>query len=182
MTGKPSDPDQLDVLFSENVIQERVQSLAREIERDVEEGTPLHVIGILKGAFVFVSDLIRALNRSTAVHFIRASSYGDSTTSSGNVDITYDPEESIEGKNVLLVDDIVDTGRTLNRLYDQLRERSPASLRVCTLLRKPENIEVSVELDYVGFDVPERFVVGYGLDHAEQYRNLPFLAALSEEQ
>ncbi len=179
--SKTAGEEPLDVLFTADEIAERLDTLAREIERDAEDDAELCVVGVLRGAFVFVSDLIRSLDLPVTVQFIRASSYGDAKTSSGDVNIRYDLEQSIENKHVLLVDDIADTGLTLETIYHHLDAKLPVSLRTCCLLRKPEKMETDL-LDYVGFDVPDRFVVGYGLDHAEKYRHLPFLAALPERE
>jgi hypoxanthine phosphoribosyltransferase len=179
--NKTAGDEPLEVLFTADEIAERVETLAREIERDAEDGAELCVVGVLRGAFVFVSDLVRALDLPVTVQFLRASSYGDSTTSSGDVNIQYDLEDSIENKHVLLVDDIADTGLTLETIYNHLDAKLPVSLRTCCMLRKPERMETDL-LDYVGYDVPNRFVVGYGLDYAEKYRHLPFLAALPERE
>ena len=138
----------------------------------------LLVLGLLKGSFIFLSDLVRHINRPIHVDFLVASSYGDGTVSSGTVRLLYDPETELEGKHILLVEDIVDTGRTLNRLMKVLGERRPASLEICALLHKHIAEELEYETRFVGFDAPHEFLVGYGLDHAEDFRHLPYIASL----
>lgn len=168
------------ILITEEEIQRRVRELARQIERDYE-GKDLLMVGLLKGAVTFMVDLTRAMQRPVAVDFMAVSSYGSSTESSGIVRILKDLDESIEGRHVLIVEDIVDTGLTLRYILEVLRQRGPASLRVCALLNKKERRLVDVPLDYVGFDVPNEFVVGYGLDFRQIYRNLPFIGVLKPE-
>ncbi len=158
-------------------IAHRVAELAREIDAAFPPGT-LHVVVVLRGAFVFAADLVRCLPRDLRCDFLGVRSYGAATESSGVVEITHDLREPIAGKQVLLVEDIVDTGLTLRHLLDLLAIRQPASLRVCTLLDKPTRRRVAVPVDFVGFEVPDRFVVGYGLDHDQRYRNLPFVAVI----
>ena len=168
-------------LISAEEIQRRVQELARELARDYEGTDPLFV-GVLKGSFIFLADLIRQIPFDVAVDFLAVSSYGRSTESSGEVKILKDLSEPIEGRHVLLVEDIVDTGITLDYLYRLLLERKPASLEICVLLDKPERRVVEVPVKYVGFQVPDRFLVGYGLDYAERYRNLPYVRELLPEE
>ncbi len=168
------------VLITEGEIQRRVRELARQIEVDYE-GKDLLMVGLLKGAVTFMVDLTRAMQRPVAIDFIAVASYGASTESSGVVRILKDLDESIEGRHVLVVEDIVDTGLTLRYILELLRRRGPASLRVCALLNKKERRLVDVPLDYVGFDVPNEFVVGYGLDFRQIYRNLPFIGVLKPE-
>lgn len=168
------------ILISEEQIQQRVRELARQIEADYQ-GCDLLVVGLLKGAVNFMVDLTRAMQRPVAIDFMAVSSYGASTESSGIVRILKDLDESIEGKHVLIVEDIVDTGLTLKYILELLRRRGPASLRVCTLLNKAERRLVDLPLDYVGFDVPNEFVVGYGLDYNQIYRNLPYIGVLKPE-
>ncbi len=168
------------VLISEEQIQQRVWELAQQIEADYA-GKDLLMIGLLRGAVTFMVDLTRALQRPVAIDFMAVSSYGASTESSGIVRILKDLDESIEGRHVLIVEDIVDTGLTLKYILELLRRRGPASLRVCTLLNKKERRLVELPLDYVGFDVPNEFVVGYGLDFNQVYRNLPFVGVLKPE-
>ena len=155
----------------------RVGQLGRQIRGDYAGRTPM-LVGVLKGAVVFLADLMRAVEAPCECDFIAVSSYGASTRSSGIVQVTKDLSVSIEGREVLIVEDIVDTGRTLAYLLRNLETRQPQSLRVCTLLDKAARREVPVPLDYVGFTIPDEFVVGYGLDHAGLYRNLPYLAVL----
>lgn len=170
-----------EILVAEADIQRRVKEMAEEIARDYE-GKPLLVVGILKGAVVFLSDLIRALPIPVAVDFMAVQSYGVSTRHSGVVRITKDLDQSIEGRDVLIVEDIVDTGLTLQYLQEILRAREPASLKTAVFLDKPERRIVPVPVDYVGFAIPDRFVVGYGLDYAERYRNLRHVAVLRVEE
>jgi hypoxanthine phosphoribosyltransferase len=162
----------MEVLFSREAIDGRVRELAGQITRDYAD-RDLIVVGVLKGAFVFMADLIRALAVPCEVDFVRLASYGSGSVSSGEVRIGKDLEEPIAGRDVLIVEDIVDTGLTLSRLVERLRERHPASVRVCVFLDKPERRRVPFAADYVGFTIPDRFVVGYGLDYDEKYRFLP---------
>jgi hypoxanthine phosphoribosyltransferase len=178
--GEKLREDVAKILITEEEIQRRVRELARQIERDYE-GKDLLMVGLLKGAVTFMVDLTRAMQRPVAVDFMAVSSYGSSTESSGIVRILKDLDESIEGRHVLIVEDIVDTGLTLRYILEVLRQRGPASLRVCALLNKKERRLVDVPLDYVGFDVPNEFVVGYGLDFRQIYRNLPFIGVLKPE-
>jgi hypoxanthine phosphoribosyltransferase len=168
-----------EILISKPEIDDRVQRLADEISRD-HEGKELVLIGILKGAFVFMADLIRCLRIPCEVDFVRLASYGAGTVSSGNIMITKDIETPIRGRDVIIVEDIVDTGLTLSFLVDKLKEREPESLKVCVLLDKKERRKVPFEAEYVGFDIPDRFVVGYGLDFNEMYRFLPDVCAIEE--
>jgi hypoxanthine phosphoribosyltransferase len=168
-----------EILISKPEIDDRVQRLADEISRDYE-GKELVLIGILKGAFVFMADLIRCLRIPCEVDFVRLASYGAGTVSSGNIMITKDIETPIRGRDVIIVEDIVDTGLTLSFLVDKLKEREPESLKVCVLLDKKERRKVPFEAEYVGFDIPDRFVVGYGLDFNERYRFLPDVCAIEE--
>ena len=138
----------------------------------------LLVLGLLKGSFIFLSDLVRQIERPLHVDFLVASSYGDATVSSGNVKLVYDPNTSLEGKHILLVEDIVDSGRTLQKLMDLLRERKPKSLEICALLHKHIATELHHPTKFIGFDAPHEFLVGYGLDHAEDFRHVPYVASL----
>lgn len=142
---------------------------------------PVTVVGILKGCFVFFADLVRALDLPVRTEFIGISSYGDDTKSSGVVQITADLTHSIEGEHVLLVEDIIDTGLTMRYLLDNFATRKPKSLEVCTLLHKPSNQKIEVPIDYIGFTIPDKFVIGYGLDYANIYRNLPFIGVYNHE-
>ncbi len=162
-------------------IQARVSEIGRQITKDHfprPDRSPLHLIGVLKGAFVFLSDLARSIEGPVTLDFLDVKSYGRAATSSGAVEITRDIEQNIRNLDVLLVEDIVDTGRTIARLRSLLSERRPRSLRVAALLDKPERRIQQVELNYVGFQIPDKFVVGYGLDYAERYRNFPDICTL----
>ena len=165
------------IAFTSEGIAARVRELGREITRAYPEGELL-VLGLLKGSFIFLSDLVREIQRPLQVDFLVASSYGDATVSSGSVRLVYDPETTLEGKNILLVEDIVDSGRTLSRLLDLLSERSPRSLEVCALLHKHVAEHLRYPTKFVGFDAPNESLVGYGLDHAENFRHLPYIASL----
>jgi hypoxanthine phosphoribosyltransferase len=167
-------------LITAQQIAERVAGLGRHISQTLPAG-PVTVAGVLKGAFVFMADLVRNLER-TDLHcdFLSVRSYGDATVSSGVVEITSDLSQSITGRHVLLVEDIVDTGLTLKYLMELLRARGPASLTVCALLSKPARRQVQVEVDFIGFEIPDHFVVGYGLDAAQKYRHLPYIASFPE--
>lgn len=165
-------------LISAEAIAKRVAELGAQITKDYAtrgQGADIVVIGVLKGSVIFMADLVRYIAAPIYVDFIGISSYGDSTVSSGVVQITQDLSRPIEGKHVIVVEDIVDTGHTVHYLLDNLRTRRPASLALCSLLHKPERQEQAVVIDYLGFTIPNKFVVGYGLDIAQQYRNLPFI-------
>jgi hypoxanthine phosphoribosyltransferase len=164
------------ILLSQDQIQKRVAELAFEIRRDYPE--PVHFIAVLKGAFVFLSDLIRHMPGSASIDFMAVSSYAKGTTSSGEVRLLKDLDTGLDGRNVIIVEDIVDTGLTLHYLQDILRRRNPKSLRTACLLSKPSRRQVDVKVEYIGFTIEDRFVVGYGLDYAEQYRNLPYIAVV----
>lgn len=180
MRGENMINDIKDVLFSKEMIAEKVKELGEQISKDYE-GKELLVIGVLKGANVFMSDLIREMTIPVEIDFIAASSYGHSTQSSGVVKIVKDLDYSIEGKNVLIVEDIIDTGLTLQYLTENFRSRGTESLSICTLLDKPERRKAKIDVAYKGFDIPDEFIVGYGIDYAEKYRNLPYVATLKEE-
>src|SRR5207237_5334571 len=165
------------VAFDENAIAKRVTELGREITQ-AYPSEDLLVLGLLKGSFIFLSDLVRQITRPIQVDFLVAASYGDNTFSSGNVRLLYDPETELGGKHILLVEDIVDTGRTLNRLMDLLKARNPRSLEICALLHKHVAQELNYPTKIVGFDAPNEFLVGYGLDHAENFRHIPYIASL----
>jgi hypoxanthine phosphoribosyltransferase len=169
-----------ETLVSAEDLQRRVGELAEEISRDYA-GRDLLIVGVLKGAVFFVSDLMRQLEVPVEVDFMAVASYGTATKSSGVVRILKDLDAAIEGRDVLIVEDIVDSGLTLQYLMRNLDGRNPRSLEVCALLIKPERQKVDLPTRYVGFEIPDRFAVGYGLDHAERYRNLPYVAALNEE-
>lgn len=173
------------VFLSEEQIQGRVAELAQTIQADLKKdakGKEVVFIGVLKGSFLFFSDLVRRIDHPMAIDFLGASSYGKGTKTTGVVKLTLDLSIEITGKHVVLVEDIVDTGLTLEYLLEALRIRNPASLRLCALLLKPSNLKKPVPIDYLGFTVDKRFVVGYGLDAGEYYRNLPYLAILPDEQ
>ena len=168
------------VLLDAATIQARVKELAGEIERDYPAGENVHLVCVLKGAFVFMSDLARAMSPRVTLDFIAVSSYGKSTKSSGEVRLLKDLDTGLEGRHTIIVEDIVDTGLTLTYLQDILRARSPRSLRTACLLSKPSRRMVDVTVEYIGFTIEDRFVVGYGLDYAEQYRNLAHIAVLDQ--
>src|SRR5258708_24043042 len=165
-----------EILLSEAQIQKRVAEMALEIRRDFPDD--LHVIAVLKGAFIFLSDLIRHVPGHVSMDFMAVSSYAKGTTSSGEVRLLKDLDTALDGRNVVIVEDIVDTGLTLHYLQDVLRTRNPKSLRTARLLSKPSRRLIEATVDYIGFTIEDRFVVGYGLDYAEQYRNLPHIAVV----
>ena len=165
------------IIFDEATLARRVRELGAAVTAAYPEGD-LVVLGLLKGSFIFLSDLVRCIERPLQIDFIVASSYGRGTISSGQVDLLYDPETKLEGKHLVLVEDIVDSGTTLRKLIGLLRSRRPTSLGVCALLDKPERHDALPELKFVGFKAPPAFLVGYGLDHAEDFRHLPFIADL----
>lgn len=165
------------VLFSEAQLKTRVAEIAAEIDRDYEGKAPM-LISVLRGSFVFMADLVRHITAPCTVDFMAVSSYGTGTTSTGQVQIAKDLSDSIEGRDVIVVEDILDSGNTLSYLLQVLQARKPASLRLCTLLDKPSRRTKPVELSYSGFAIPDEFVVGYGLDYAEKYRNLPYIGVL----
>lgn len=169
------------ILIDEEALQGRIQELAAQIEEDFCDVEDLLLICVLKGAFIFLADLSRALARPHQLDFMGVSSYGSGTESSGAVQILLDLKQDIAGKHLLIVEDIIDSGRTLDYMRRNLLARSPASLKILTLLDKPERREVDVPVDYIGFDIPNEFVVGYGLDFGEVYRNLPYIAILKPE-
>jgi hypoxanthine phosphoribosyltransferase len=168
-----------EVLVSTEDLERRVRELGAEISRDYE-GRDLVMIGVLKGAVLFLGDLMRELTIPCEIDFMAVSSYGSATDSSGVVRILKDLDASIEGRDVLLVEDIVDSGLTLHYLLKNLKARNPASLEVCALLTKPERRRIELPIRYVGFEIPNRFAIGYGLDHAQRYRNLRYVAVLDE--
>jgi hypoxanthine phosphoribosyltransferase len=166
------------VLITEEQIRDRLQEMAREIEADYE-GKDLLLVGVLKGAVMVMADLSRALDRDVAMDWMAVSSYGSGTTSSGVVRILKDLDTDIQGMHVLIAEDIIDTGLTLSWLVANLESRGPASVDICALLRKPDAVRMSVDVRYVGFDIPNEFVVGYGLDYDERYRNLRSIGTLA---
>jgi hypoxanthine phosphoribosyltransferase len=172
------DPAIGEILVQADDLQHRVRQLGEEITRDYE-GRELFLVGVLKGAVFFLSDLMRAIGVPCEVDFMAVASYGSATDSSGVVRILKDLDAPIEGRHVLIVEDIVDSGLTLQYLFRNLGARNPASLEVCALLTKPERRKVELPIKFVGFEIPDRFAIGYGLDFAERYRNLPYVAALT---
>ena len=165
------------VLFTEEQLQARVAEIAAQIDRDYAGKQPL-LVSVLRGSFVFMADLVRRITLPCTVDFMAVSSYGSGTTSSGQVKIVKDLSEQIEGKDVIVVEDILDSGNTLSYLLKLLEARHPASIRLCTLLDKPERRTKPVAVQYSGFTIPDEFVVGYGLDYDEKYRNLPYIGSL----
>jgi hypoxanthine phosphoribosyltransferase len=173
-------PDIGEILVQPDDLRRKVADLGLEISRDYE-GRDLLLVGVLKGAIFFLSDLMREISIPCEVDFMAVASYGSATDSSGVVRILKDLDAPIEGRDVLIVEDIVDSGLTLQYLLRNLRARGPASVEVCALLTKPERRKIEFEARYVGFEIPNRFAIGYGLDHDERYRNLPFVAALQRQ-
>lgn len=169
-----------EILFSEEQLKTRVAEIAREIERDYQ-GKEVMLISVLRGSFIFMADLCRAIDLPCTLDFMSVSSYGSGTTSSGQVQITKDLSEDITGRHVIVVEDILDSGNTLSYLLKILEHRHPASIRLCTLLDKPDRRVKPVEVHYSGFTIPDAFVVGYGLDYAEKYRNLPYIGILKPQ-
>ena len=167
------------VMISEDQIKEKVYELAKQIEKDFK-GQQLLVVGILKGSSVFVADLIRQMDLDINIDFMSVSSYGNSTKSSGTVKILKDLDVDIEGKNVLIVEDIIDSGLTLSNLVAALETRKPKTLTICTLLDKPQRRTADIKVDYVGFVIEDKFIVGYGIDYAEKYRNLPYIGVVED--
>jgi hypoxanthine phosphoribosyltransferase len=168
------------VLLEADRIQRRIVDLAAEIERDYPSEDEIHLVGVLKGGFVFMADLIRAMSTRVTLDFIAVSSYQQGTRSTGEVRLLKDVDARLEGRHVIIVEDIVDTGLTLTYLQDILRARAPRTLRSACLLSKPSRRVVDVKVEYVGFTIEDRFVVGYGLDFAEKFRNLPHIAVMDE--
>lgn len=165
------------VLFTEQELKDRVAEIAAQIDKDYAGKEPM-LISVLRGSFIFMADLVRSITLPCTVDFMAVSSYGSGTTSSGQVKITKDLSESIEGRDIIVVEDILDSGNTLSYLFQLLQARHPASVRLCTLLDKPSRRTKPVTADYTGFTVDDLFVVGYGLDYAEKYRNLPYIGIL----
>lgn len=165
----------VDVLISEADVKARVDAMAREIENSYQMGDEILLVGLLRGSVVFLADLARALNMSAEFDFMTVSSYGSSMHSSRDVKIIKDLDEDIQGRHVLIVEDIIDTGNTLSKVVKVLQTRDPKSIKLCTLLDKPSRREVDVPVDFIGFTIPDEFVVGYGIDWAQKYRNLPHI-------
>ena len=173
---------ELEVLISEAGIERRVSELADEISRDYAAEEELVLVGVLKGAFVFLADLSRKLSIPRSVEFMALSSYDEGGVASSSVRLVMDMRENIEGKQVLIVEDIVDTGRTLHFLVELLSTRKPKAIKTCALVRKPDRAEVDAQIDYLGFDIPDVWVVGYGLDYDEQNRTLPYIAVMKPKR
>ncbi|HSF19782.1 MAG TPA: hypoxanthine phosphoribosyltransferase [Vicinamibacteria bacterium] len=167
-----------EILISEAEIKARVEEIARRISADYADASELYLIGVLRGAFIFLADLSRRLTVPRRVDFIAISSYEDESTTGGAVRLVMDVRAPIEGQHVLIVEDIVDTGYTLEYLRQTLSARKPASLKTCALLQKPDRLQVPSEVDYLGFTIPDRWVVGYGLDYADQFRTLPYIGVV----
>lgn len=170
-----------EVLFTEEVIKNKVKELAKAIDKDYKDKKDILFVCVLKGSAVFLSDIIREVKTEIEIDFMAVSSYGHSTKSSGVVRILKDLNHDIEGKNVVIIEDIIDTGVTLRYLCDYLKARKPASLKICCLLDKPERRKAEVKADYIGFEIPDYFVVGYGIDYADRFRQLPFIGVPKEE-
>lgn len=173
--------DNLETLIEEAAIQKRVQEIATRIDEDFHDKGTLVLVGVLKGAFIFLADLARRLRTPHSVEFIAVSSYGKQGADSGAVRLLMDVRETIKDRHVLVVEDILDTGHTLDYLTTLLKAREPASLKTCVLVRKKEREQVAVPIDYLGFDIPDVWVVGYGLDFAERHRTLPYIGAIQPE-
>lgn len=174
--------DNIEVMISAQQIKDKVKEIADKINRDYEGKTEeLLIIGLLRGSIIFMADLIREITVPVKIDFMTVSSYGNETTSSREVKIKKDLDENIMGKDVIVVEDIIDSGITLNKVLAILQSRDPKSLKMCTLLNKPSRREVNVAIDYNGFDIPDEFVVGYGLDFAQKYRNLPYVGIVRGE-
>ncbi len=171
--------EEVKVLIEEEKIDEKVREIAKKIEEDYK-GKEITLICILKGSSFFTIDLAKRINRNVKIEFIQVSSYGSSTVGAQNIELKLDLKESIEEKDVIIVEDIIDTGRTLKFLIEHLKGRKPNSLKLCTLLDKPERRIYDVKVDYLGFEIPDKFVVGYGLDFNEMYRNLPYVGYIGE--
>lgn len=175
-----ADQDILEVLFTEDQLKARVAELGAQITRDYQGKSPV-LVSVLRGSYIFMADLTRSIDIPCTVDFMSVSSYGKGTTSSGQVNILKDLSEPIEGKDLIIVEDILDSGNTLFYLRDVLLARKPASVSICTLMDKPERRTKDITADYSGFQIPDAFVVGYGLDYAEKYRNLPYIGILKPQ-
>lgn len=171
--------DKIKVLISEEEVDKKIRELGAQISKDYE-GKSIHLICVLKGGIYITCELSKRITVPVSLDFMSVSSYGDGTESSGRVKIVKDLDDSIEGKDVLIVEDIIDSGRTLRNLVDLLGSRNPKSIKICTLLDKPERRVTDVPVDYVGFNIPDEFVIGYGLDYAQKYRNLPYIGVVEQ--
>jgi len=174
----PITRDSLDVLISSETLQQKINELGAQITRDYAHDPDLHMICVLKGSVLFFADLARAIDLDVTMDFLGLSSYGDSTETSGVVRMTQDLSKPIKGRNVIIIEDIIDTGLTMKYLIENLSTRQPKSIKVCTLLHKPDNRTAEVQMDYIGFEIPNEFVIGYGLDYAEKFRNLPYIGVV----
>ena len=172
--------EKIKVLLSEEEVDSRIKQIAAKVSKDYA-GKEIHLICVLKGGVFFTCELAKRITVPVSLDFMSVSSYGDDTKSSGVVKIVKDLDQPLEGKDVLIIEDIIDSGKTLNHLKPMLESRNPASLHLCTLLSKPDRREVDVPVRYIGFEVPDEFVVGYGLDYAQKYRNLPYIGVAEEE-
>lgn len=172
--------EKISVMITEEEIDKRIREMADEISKEFA-GSDVHLICILKGSVFFTCELAKRITIPVTIDFMNCSSYGNSTISSGEIKIKKDLEETIMGRNVIVIEDIIDTGRTLSYLLENLSERKPAALKLCTLLNKPDRRVVDVDVDYTGFIIPDEFVVGYGLDYAQKYRNLPYIGKVEFE-
>ena len=172
--------DLKEILYSEEALKRRVTEMGAQISVDYAGKTPL-LIGVLKGCYIFMADISRSISVSCEIRFVSVSSYGFSSVTSGKVKIDKNLDFEIAGRDVIIIEDILDSGVTLSALREFINERGPASLKICTLLDKPSRREVPMDADYLGFECPDEFVVGYGLDYAERYRNLPYIASLKPE-
>ncbi len=170
-----------EILLSESLIRSKIKELGDKIANDYRDKNNILLVGVLKGAVIFMADLIRHIDLPLSLDFMAVSSYGSSTESSGIVRILKDLDETVEGKNILIVEDIIDSGLTLSYLCSILKSRNPASLKICALLDKPSRRKSDLKVDYLGFEIPDSFVVGYGLDYNEKYRNLPYICVLKPE-
>ena len=172
--------DMQEILFTEEQIKTRIREMAEEITRDYADSPPV-VVGVLRGCFVFLADLVRGIDLPIVIDFVSASSYGAGTVSSGDVKFKLDLSEDIAGKDVLVVEDILDTGNTLSKLMNNLRRRGPKSVKLCVMLDKPDRRTRPIQADYVGYTIPDAFVVGCGLDYDQRYRQLPYVGVLKPE-
>ena len=172
--------EDIEVMISTEDLQKRIKELGAQITQDFAQYESLHVVAVLKGSFLFLADLVREIELDVTVDFLGLSSYGDSTETSGVVRMTQDLSIPIKGRQVLVVEDIIDTGLTMRYLIENFQTRMPASVSVCTLLDKPENRTVEIPMRYVGFDIPNEFVIGYGLDYAEKFRNIPYIGVVRQ--
>lgn len=173
--------EKVETLITTTAIAKRIDEIAEQIMEEYK-GETIHLVCVLKGGVVFMVDLAKKIKLPVTMNFMDVSSYGDGTQSSGSIKILMDLDESIEGKNVLLVEDIIDSGRTLSHLVKLLSQRGPKSLKICTLLDKPDRRVTKINVDYIGFTIPDAFVVGYGLDYAQKYRNLDYIGVISFEE